>query len=131
MKELEVWKAAQVEPQGPWYMVYEKGKEGNAPTLKYADERQSYTVIDRATYITLKNQLKLKVLVEKDPILLNYITLIPVSPKRFPNVKYADTMKFVHFLISADGQRIIRDFGKDKYGEPLFFPNAPAGKSLK
>jgi tungstate transport system substrate-binding protein len=128
---LEVWKAAGVEPQGAWYTVCEKGKEGNAPTLKYVDERQSYTLIDRATYITLKSELSLRVLVENDPILLNYISLIPISPAKFPHVKYAETMKFVNFLTSAEGQQIIRDFGKDRYGEPLFFPNSPIGRKLR
>ena len=130
VKEVEVWKAAAVEPAGPWYVVYEKGKEGNAQTLKYVDERQGYTLMDRATYITLKHQLKLKVLVENDPVLLNYITLIPVSPKKFPSVKYGEAMKFVDFTTSVEGQRIIRDFGRDKFGESLFFPNSPMGKNL-
>ena len=130
VKELEVWKAAGIEPQSPWYRVYEQGKEGNAKTLQYVDEQQGYTLMDRATYVTLKNRLKLQILVEKDPILLNYISLIPVNPAKFPKIKYALAMKFVDFATSAEGQSIIRDFGAEKYGEPLFFPNSPAGRSL-
>lgn len=131
VKEVEVWQAAAINPAGPWYEVYEHGKEGNSRTLKYVNERQAYTLIDRATYITLKQQITLKVLVENDPLLLNYITLIPVSPAKFPGVNHGDAMRFVEFTSSAEGQRIIRDFGKDKYGEPLFFPNSPAGRSLQ
>ncbi|MCL6477830.1 MAG: substrate-binding domain-containing protein [Peptococcaceae bacterium] len=131
VKELEVWEKAGIKPAGPWYRVYEKGAEGNAKTLKYADEQQAYTIIDRATYLTMKKDLKLEVLVEKDELLLNYITLIPVNPQKFPSVKYAEAMKFVEWLTSVEGQTIIRDFGKDKYGSPLFFPNSPAGKELK
>ena len=64
-------------------------------------------------------------LVEKDNVLLNYITLIPVNPKKFPKVNYEDTMIFVKWLISPDkGQAVIKEFGKDKYGNPLFFPNS-------
>ena len=54
-----------------------------------------------------------------------------MKEKKFPTVKYNEAMKFVDWLTSQDGQIIIRDFGKDKYGEPLFFPNSPAGKELK
>jgi len=61
-----------------------KGLAGNAPTLRYADERSAYTVMDRATFLTLRNEIKLVVLVEKDEALLNYISLIPVNPKKFP-----------------------------------------------
>ncbi len=64
--EKEFWKAAGLNPTGDWYRIYEKGSEGNVKTLKYADEQMGYTVIDRATYLTVKNDIKLKVLVEKE-----------------------------------------------------------------
>ncbi len=81
--------------------------------------------MDRATFLTLRSKIKLVVLVEKDDALLNFISLIPVNPKKFPRVNYQDAMTFVRWLTSPDkGQKIIRDFGKDKYGSPLFFPNS-------
>ena len=86
--------------------------------------------MDRATYITMKSKITLQVLVERDDILLNYITLIPVDPAKFPLVRHAEAMQFVDWLQGRDAQLIIRDFGKDKYGEPLFFPNSPEGKRL-
>jgi len=123
--EMELWQKAGTKPQGAWYITYERGTEGNAPTLKYTDEKKAYTFMDRATYLSLKSQIKLVVLVEKDEVLLNFISLIPVNPKKFPKVNYADTMKFVKWLTSPEkGQKIIADFGKDKYGAPLFFANS-------
>jgi tungstate transport system substrate-binding protein len=123
--EMELWGKAGIKPAGPWYAVYEKGAEGNVPTLKYTDQKEAYTVIDRATYISIKDQIKLVVLVEGDEALLNYISLIPVNPAKCPKVNTKDTMKFVKWLTSPKkGQLIIRDFGKDKYGAPLFFPNS-------
>jgi len=131
IKEMELWKAAGIEPKGEWYRVYEKGAQGNSPTLKFVDEQNGYTIMDRATYITLKKEIKLQVLVEKDESMLNYISVIPVNPAKFSSVKNESAMKFVEWITSEEGQKIIRDFGKDKYGEPLFFPNSPAGKNLK
>lgn len=123
--EMELWQKSGISPQGPWYVTYEKGSEGNVPTLRYTDQKGAYTFIDRATYLSLKNQIKLVVLVEKDEALLNFISLIPVNPQKFPKVNYADTMKFVQWLTSPEkGQKIIADFGKDQYGSPLFFPNS-------
>ena len=123
--EMQLWEKAGIKPSGSWYVVYEKGTMGNVPTLRYTDEKNAYTVIDRATYLTLKGQIKLDILVEKDEALLNYMTLIPVNPKKFPRVNYEDATVFIKWLTSPEkGQRIIRDFGKDKYGSPLFFPNS-------
>ena len=131
MKELEIWDKAGIKPVGEWYNIYEKGAEGNAQTLKFTAEKQAYTIMDRATYVTMKKDLNLQILVEKDDALLNYISIIPVNKQKFPSVKYDEAMKFVDWLTSAEGQTIIKDFGKDKYGEPLFFPNSTAGKELK
>ena len=131
VKELEVWKKAGVEPQGTWYAVFEQGARGNAPTLAHANEIQAYTIMDRATYITMKPKITLQVLVELDDVLLNYITLIPVNPARFPGIHHKEAMQFVKWLQGRDAQLIIRDFGKDKYGEPLFVPNSPKGKKLR
>ena len=123
--EMELWGKAEIKPSGSWYIVYEKGTMGNVPTLQYTNEKNAYTVIDRATYLTLKGQIKLAILVERDEALLNYMSLIPVNPKKFPKVNYAEAMTFVKWLTSPEkGQKIIRDFGKDKYGSPLFFPNS-------
>jgi len=123
--EMELWGKAGIKPSGSWYVVYEKGATGNAPTLRYADEKQAYTFMDRATYLSQKNQIKIQVLMEKDEAMLNYISLIPVNPKKFPKANYEDTMTFVKWLTHPKkGQKIIGDFGKDKYGSPLFFPNS-------
>lgn len=123
--EMELWGKAGIKPAGSWYAVYEKGSEGNVPTLKYADQKEAYTVIDRATYLSIKDQIKLAVLVEGDEALLNYISLIPVNKGKCSKVNAKDTKTFVKWLTSPKkGQLIIRDFGKDKYGSPLFFPNS-------
>jgi len=130
VKELEVWKKAAIEPQGAWYNVFEGGARGNAPTLTYANERQAYTIMDRATYITMKQKITLQILVQQDEVLLNFMTLIPVNPVKFSQVNHKGALQFIEWLQGKEAQIIIRDFGKDKYGEALFFPNSPEGKKL-
>ncbi|HBI47489.1 MAG TPA: tungsten ABC transporter permease [Smithella sp.] len=123
--EMELWGKAGIKPAGSWYSIYEKGSEGNVPTLKYTDQKDAYTVIDRATYLSIKDKIKLAVLVEGDEALLNFISLIPVSKEKCSKVNAKDTKTFVKWLTSPKkGQLIIRDFGKDKYGSPLFFANS-------
>jgi tungstate transport system substrate-binding protein len=123
--EMELWKSAGVKPSGSWYTVYEKGNEGNAATLKFVDQRQAYTVMDRATYLSLKDAVKLVILVEGDEVLLNRISLIPVNPQKFPRVNHAGAQRFIAWLTAPDkGQRVIAGFGKEKYGSALFFPDS-------
>jgi tungstate transport system substrate-binding protein len=125
--ELDLWKKAAIQPVGTWYKVYEKGADGNVPTLKYTDEKAAYTVIDRATYLSIKNQIKIGILVENDEAMLNFMSVIPVNQTKFPRVNAAAAMQFIQWLTAPEkGQTIIRDFGKNQYGAPLFFPNSDA-----
>jgi len=122
---MDIWAKAGIKPAGPWYVTYEKGAEGNALTTRFPDSKGAYLFMDRATYLALDKKIELVILVEKDEALLNYISLIPVNPKKFPRVNHADTMIYVKWLTDpAKGQKIIADFGKDKYGAPLFFANS-------
>jgi tungstate transport system substrate-binding protein len=125
--EMDLWKKAAIQPAGIWYKVYEKGADGNVPTLKYTDEKAAYTVIDRATYLSIKNQIKIGILVENDEAMLNFMSVIPVNQAKFPRVNAAAAMQFIQWLTAPEkGQAIIRDFGKAQYGAPLFFPNSDA-----
>ncbi len=130
--EMELWNKAGIKPQGSWYTIYEKGTEGNVPTLRYTDQKQSYTVIDRATFLALQKEIKLQVLVENDVLLLNFISLIPVNPQKFPRVNYEGVKVFVKWLTDpGKGQKIVEEFGKEKYGSPLFFPNSKEWREAK
>lgn len=130
--EMELWQKAGIKPQGSWYYTCPRGAEGNVPTLRHTDKMEAYTFIDRATVLAMQKEIKLIVLVEKDEALLNYMSLIPVNPQKFPKVNYGDVMVFVKWLTSPEkGQKIIRDFGKEKYGTSLFFPNSKEWRSLQ
>jgi len=123
--EMDLWKAAGIKPAGPWYVTYEKGTEGNAPTLRFTDQKGAYTVIDRATVLVLKKDIKLEILVAGDEALLNRISLIPVNPQKCPRANLKETMIFVKWLTDPQkGQKIIQAFGVKEYGNPMFFPDS-------
>ncbi|MBI5483128.1 MAG: substrate-binding domain-containing protein [Deltaproteobacteria bacterium] len=125
--EMELWGKAGLKPVGAWYRTYEKGNEGNVPTLRHASNSASYTLIDRATFLSIQKQIKLEVLVEGDESLLNRISLIPVSSKKFPAVNHEDAAVFAGWLTNpAKGQKIVAEFGIDRFGAPLFFPDSRA-----
>lgn len=124
VKEMEVWEEAGLKPEGDWYDTFVDGKKGNKATTLYANDKKAYVLMDRATYLTLKKDIDLAPLVEGDQILLNLIAVIPVNPQKIANVNAAGAKAFIEWLESDEAQGIIKVFGVDKYGEPLFFPNA-------
>ncbi len=121
-KEKGIWKAAAINPVGQkWYQ--ETGL-GMGQTLNVANEKNGYTLADRGTYLALKKNLSLGILKEGDPILLNIYHVIGVNPVKWPKVNTAGAKAFSDFMVSSEVQGIIRTFGVDKYGSPLFFPDA-------
>ncbi len=95
-------------------------------TLRIADEKRAYTLADRATYLTHKPKSDLRILIEGDPMLINPYAVIVVSPTKHPHVHAEAARQFVEFLTGKEAQKTVAEFGKDKYGEQLFFVDAPA-----
>lgn len=122
--ELKLWREAGLDPKGkPWYI--ESGT-GMGQTLTIADQRQAYTLSDRATWLARKGQLGLSLLLEGDPALFNVYHVMPVNPAKFPNlpINAAGGKAFADFLVAPETQRVIGEFGKDRYGQSLFVPDA-------
>lgn len=128
VKEMEIWAKAGLEPKGDWYTLYPDGAKGNKATTLFADSLNAYVLMDRATWLTLKDQSRLSVLVEKDPVMLNLIAIIRVNPAKFSQVNTKGALQMADWLVSEEAQNIIKTFGVDKYKEPLFFPNAKPAK---
>jgi tungstate transport system substrate-binding protein len=123
--ETELWDKAGLKPTGTWYRIYEKGSDGNVPTLRFTSTSGSYTLIDRATFLSIQKEIKLEILVEGDEALLNRISLIPVNPQKFPQINQEDVALFVRWLTSpTKGQKIVAEYGKGRFGAALFFPDS-------
>ena len=117
--EKELWKLAGVEPQTGWYI--ESG-QGMGATLGIADDRKAYTLTDRGTYLAFQKRVRLPILLEKDRPLLNLYSVMEVNPANGPKVNTAGGKAFADFMVSAEVQNMIKTFGVDKYGQPLFVP---------
>lgn len=119
-KEAALWKEAGIEPSGDWYKSVGKGM---GPSLTFADEEKAYILTDRATYLSMKDNLDLAVLVEGDQLLFNQYGVIKVSPERYPGINKRGADKFVEWILSEEVQAKIAEFGKDEFGQSLFIPN--------
>lgn len=122
VKELALWKNAGLDPVGKaWYL--ETG-QGQGATLSIAFEKGGYALTDRGTFLAYKSNVDLEILIEGDPFLLNVYHVIIVNPEKWPSVNLEGAKAFADFITSPEGQEIIGEFGVEKYGEPLFFPDA-------
>jgi tungstate transport system substrate-binding protein len=119
--EQALWKQAGLEPRGSWYI--ESG-QGMGQTLLIANERKAYTLTDRGTYLAFQKRAELPILVEKDRPLLNIYSVMEVNPANGPRVNAAAGKAFADFMLSPAVQAVIKTFGVDKYGQPLFVPIA-------
>jgi tungstate transport system substrate-binding protein len=119
--EQGLWKQAGIEPKGAWYL--ESG-QGMGQTLGIANDRRAYTLTDRGTYLAFQKRVDLPILVEKDRPLLNIYSVMEVNPANGPRVNAAGGRAFAEFMLTPETQAVIRTFGVDKYGQPLFVPIA-------
>lgn len=120
--EVRLWEQAGLDPEGRGW--YGQSGQGMGATLQIANQRSAYTISDRGTYLAQSSTLELEVLVEGDPALLNVYHVMQVSPERFDRVNGEGGRAFVDFMVSQRAQRIIRDFGVEEFGRPLFIPDA-------
>jgi len=127
-KEKEIWKTAGIKAEGQKW--YQQTGLGMGQTLSVAAEKKSYTLADRGTYLALKKNLGLDILTEGDAILLNIYHVIEVNPAKWPKVNAAGAKAFADFMVSKQTQKIIKTFGVDKFGSPLFFPDAGKKEEL-
>jgi tungstate transport system substrate-binding protein len=128
-KEKVLWKAAAIAPEGQKW--YQSTGLGMGQTLNVASEKRGYTLTDRGTYLALDKgrQLGLEILLQGEPLLLNVYHVIEVNPAKWPKVNTAGAKAFSDFIVSKKAQAFIATFGKEKFGSPLFFPDA--GKDPK
>lgn len=119
--EKSLWKQVGITPAKPWYV---EAANGMGQTLQIASEKRAYTITDRSTYVARKASLDLGIVVDKDPPLLNYYHVITVSPTKFPKVNSGGANAFADYLVNAETQKLIANFGVDKFGQQLFFPDA-------
>ncbi|MCL4441466.1 MAG: substrate-binding domain-containing protein [Firmicutes bacterium] len=113
-KEKSIWDKSTIKPQGSWYI---SAGQGMGETLRMAEEMGAYTLVDEATFLTNKtNQV---ILFKGDKDLINPYGMIQVKSTR----KKVAANELIWFFISPQGQKMIGDFGKNKFGKSIFVPD--------
>jgi tungstate transport system substrate-binding protein len=115
-KEMAIWKDAGIKPQGKWYIVT---KDFMTATLKRANQEKGYFMVDSSTWVAEKQAVpNLKVLLKGDKLLVNTYHALCQPTGATPGAALA--AKFIAFVASPQGQQIIKDYGKERYGEGLY-----------
>ncbi|MEY8304609.1 substrate-binding domain-containing protein [Anaerosalibacter bizertensis] len=120
VKENGIWEAAEIEPTGDWYISAGKGM---GAVLQMADEKKAYTLTDRATYLSMEDDLDLVIVTEKDERLYNQYGVIMLNTEKH-DIKEEESKEFIDWMLSEKGQKLIGEYGKEEYGQALFIPNA-------
>jgi tungstate transport system substrate-binding protein len=115
-KEMDVWAMAEIIPSGEWYIVT---KDFMTATLKRADTEKGYFMTDSSTWVAeRKNMPNLKILFRGDKFLINTYHTLAQPTGSTPGALMA--ARFIDLVVSEKGQSLIRDFGKEQYGEGLY-----------
>jgi len=124
-KEKAIWTAAEVTPEGDWYI---SAGQGMGEVLTMSDEMGAYTLSDRATYVARQaTGLTLEILVEGDPILFNPYGVIPVNPEKHPNINAELGQAFADWITSLETQELILSFKLND--QSLFTPDSEAWRA--
>ena len=106
-KEKYLWSEAGIKPEGNWYM---QAGQGMSTTLRIADEKGAYVLVDRGTYLFHQKTIRLKLAVEGDKNLSNPYGVIAVNPHRHSHVKYQRAMSLIAWLTSPKCQNMINKY---------------------
>jgi tungstate transport system substrate-binding protein len=115
-KEMDIWKKTGITPNGSWYIVT---NDFMTASLKKANAEDAYFMTDSSTWVAEKDIApNLQILYRGDPFLVNTYDALAAPVGATANRDIA--VKFIQFVSSNEGQKIIREYGKSKYREPLY-----------
>ena len=117
-KEMMIWRKAKITPQGDWYI---KTHTFMTPSLLRADKEQAYFMSDSSTYYANKAKLhNLAILYRGDPILINVYHALSMRQQAKTNQKSKVAKRFIDYLASRRGQKILDEYGKKEFGTALY-----------
>ena len=115
-KEMGIWQEAGLKPDGDWYVVT---RDFMIATLKRANDKKGYFMVDSSTWVAEKKNLpNLKVLFKGDKAMVNTYHALAQPTGATPGAGTA--ARFIDFVAGELGQKIIREFGQDQHGEGLY-----------
>lgn len=120
-KELSLWDAAGIAPDGAWYRAVGAGM---GAALNTAAGMEAYILSDRASWLNFGNKGDLALLFAGDPVLFNQYAYLPVNPDKGAHIQGALAATLEDWLTSPRAAALIDGYTLN--GEQLFTFNAVA-----
>ena len=121
-KEKKIWEQAGVDLANLETMDnYSSLGDGMGATLTFASENGGYALTDLATFLSMENDLDLEVLVDQLDALKNVYSIIIVNPDKVKGTNPDVAKKFQDWMLSDKAKKLISEYGKEEYGQQLFF----------
>lgn len=121
-KEKSIWEGAgidlaEIETQD----FYNALGDGMGATLTFASENQGYTLTDLSTFLSMKSDMELEVLVDESESLKNVYSIIIVNPDEVEGTDFEGARAFEEWMTGDRAAELIKEYGVEEYGQPLFF----------
>lgn len=118
--EKKIWSAISLEPgaDDEWYI---SAGAGMGACLSQAGERGYYILCDKATFLSMKDNLELEILLEKGEDMKNTYSLIACNPAAIDGLNTEGAQAFIDFMLSGATLEKIADYGKEQYSQQLFY----------
>ncbi len=125
-REQSLWKSAGLEPDASWPGLLRTGS-GMGLSLQVAGETRAYVLSDVGTFLAFRERVGLVALSRPADSLRNVYSILQLDASRrggAPESRGAEALE--RYLLSADVQTQIGEFGRERFGRALFTPLGPS-----
>lgn len=118
--ELKIWgEEVPDAAEDKWYISTGKGM---GISLTMADEKKAYCLTDKATFLSNKDSLpELEILLAQGDDMKNTYSLIECNPEKLEGINTKGAKAFIEWMTGDEASALIAEYGKDSYGEALFY----------
>lgn len=117
--ELKIWgDDAPDAEKDSWYI---SAGQGMGACLTMASEQQAYCLTDKATFLSMKDQLNLDIVLAEGDDMKNTYSLIAVNPEKIDGLNTEGAQAFIDWMLSDEASELIAKYGEEEYGVALFY----------
>lgn len=118
--ELKIWGEDNT-PNAETDTWYISAGQGMGACLTMASEKNAYCLTDKATYLSMKNELKSEILISESEDLKNTYSLIAVNPGKIDGLNVDGANALIEWMTGDEAKKLIAEYGQEEYGQPLFY----------
>ena len=116
--ELKIWgDDAPDAANDSWYV---SAGQGMGACLTMASEMKAYCLTDKATFLSMKDELDLDIVLAEGEDMKNTYSLIAVNPEMIDGLNTDGAKAFIDWMLGDEAASLIAKYGEAEYGTALF-----------